>query len=64
MAGVILILGLIAAGLYSGAWGFYVAAFIGGGTYLLVMLAVAGVMKVAAAELKKSGNNINLRKRT
>lgn len=63
MAGVILILGLIAAGLYSGAWGFYVAAFIGGGTYLLVMLAVAAVMKSAASEIKKTSNNINLRKR-
>lgn len=63
MAAVILVLGLIAAGLYSGAWGFYVAAFIGGSAYLLVMLFVAAVMKTAAAEIKKSGNNINLRKR-
>jgi hypothetical protein len=63
MAGVILILGLIAAGLYSGAWGFYVAAVIGGGLYLLTMLIIAGVMSAAASQIKKSGNNINLRKR-
>lgn len=63
MAGVILILGLIAAGVYTGAWGFYVAAFIGGGLYLLTMALIAGAMTAAANQIKKSGNNINLRKR-
>lgn len=63
MWGVILILGLVAAGVYTGAWGFYVAAFFGGGIYLLVMLAIAGFMQSVASELKKSPNNINLRKR-
>lgn len=63
MAGVILILGLIAAGLYSGAWGFYVAAFLAGSTYMIITLFAAAVIKTATDEIKKSGNNINLRKR-
>lgn len=63
MAGVILILGLIAAGVYTGAWGFYVAAFVCGGLYLLVVTIVAAVIAAASNEIKKSGNNINLRKR-
>ncbi len=53
MPAVLLILGLVAAGLYSGAWGFYAAAIVLGGTYMIFMAAIAAAMKAAAEEIKK-----------
>lgn len=58
MPGVILVLGLIAAGVYTGSWGFYVAAGVLGGLYMLLTLLVAGLMasvKIGVDELNKTG---------
>lgn len=63
MAGVLLILGLVAAGVYTGAWGFYVAAFVCGGTYMMFMAAMAAIIKAGVNEIKKSGGSVNLRNR-
>lgn len=54
MPGVLLVLGLIAAGVYTGAWGFYVAAGVLGFFYFLVMfiiLAIASSVKEGVKEL-------------
>lgn len=61
MAAVILILGLCALGAYTGAWGFYVAAVVGGGVYALLLLALSA----AAASVKDAveKGNVNLRNR-
>lgn len=58
MPGVILVLGLIAAGVYTGSWGFYVAAGVLGGLYMLLTLLIAGLMasvKIGVDELNKTG---------
>lgn len=52
MAAVILILGLVAAGVYTGDWGFYLAAAIGGGMYLLIIILIAAVAATAKSQLK------------
>lgn len=53
MAAVLLILGLVAAGVYTGDWGFYLAAGIGGGIYLLTLLAIAALAAVAKDAISK-----------
>lgn len=54
MAVVVLILGLVAAGVYTGAWGFYVAAVVGGAVYALILLALAAAIASAKDTLSKT----------
>lgn len=56
MAWVVLILGLLALGVYSGNVWFYVVAGFFGTIGTFVYLVVLGLMKAAAAELKKNGS--------
>lgn len=67
MPAVILILGLIAAGVYTNNGWFYVVAFFGGGSFMILTLLIAGIMKAAASEITKNAsgftNNSTLRKR-
>lgn len=53
MPGVILILGLVAAGVYTGSGWFYLAAGLLGSIYLIVTALVASIFSVATKELKK-----------
>lgn len=53
MTTVILVLGLVAAGVYTGSWGFYLAAGISGTIHVLIMAAIAGVTQNVTSELKK-----------
>lgn len=57
MPGVLLVIALIAAGVYTGAWGFYVAAGVLGFFYFLVMFLILAV----AAGVKDSVDKINKR---
>lgn len=52
MAGVILILGLVAAGVYTGSPGFYWAAGILGGFYLLITFIITTIAAVAMKSAK------------
>lgn len=59
MAGVILILGLIAAGIYTGTAWFYVAAGVLGGLYFLMMLCIGAFIKQTQNTVKKSFNDLD-----
>jgi hypothetical protein len=57
MPAVLLILGLVAAGVYTHSWGFYLAAGLLGGLYLLVLLifaAIAATVKVGLDDIKSN----------
>lgn len=53
MTTVILVLGLVAAGVYTHSWGFYLAAAVAGTIHALIMAAIAGVTQNVTSELKK-----------
>lgn len=62
MAAVVLILGLCALGAYTGAWGFYVAAGLGGSVYAVILLALSTAMN-NFKDVAKKGDNPTLSNR-
>lgn len=62
MAYVLLILGLIAAGIYTGAWGFYVAAGVAAFFWLIMVMLVAAIA-ASVKDIAKKGGNINVRRK-
>lgn len=61
MPGVILVLGLIAAGVYTHSWGFYLAAGVIGFFYFLVMILIAAVAASAKDAIEKMNKTGKLR---
>lgn len=53
MTSVVLILGLVAAGVYDNNPWFYLAAAVAGTIHALIMAAIAGVSQNVTSELKK-----------
>lgn len=59
MAGVILILGLVAAGVYTANGWFYLAAGGLGGFALLIQVLVVGTVNAAASQIKEAQKKFN-----